>query len=105
MLGTWIVTFTSGGTCIPSQIAIIVSQEQTGAHTGTYGSHAISCTGFPDDPEDGGTVTDWQVNGNDFTLQVSNVPPRRFIGEVSGGSWSGTYTWGTITGAFSAAKQ
>ncbi|MEO8201344.1 MAG: hypothetical protein ABI679_12535 [Gemmatimonadota bacterium] len=103
--GTWIATFSSTTTCSLGQIAFIVTQTANGAPAGSHGVYAISCPGTPDIPVPAGTVVDWAVNGNQFSLQVTKSPLRTINGTVAGGTMSGTFTWFDINGTFTATKQ
>ena len=105
VLGTWIVTFSSTTSCSLGQIAFILTESPTGAPTGSHGSYAISCPGAPNDQEDPGPVLNWQVSEDRFAIQVTNTPKRGLNGTVSGATMTGTFTWPSMSGTFSAAKQ
>lgn len=105
VLGTWIVTFSSTTNCNLSQISFILSRSQSGGPVGNHGSYVISCVGAPDDPENAGTVTNWAVNGDQFSMQVTSQPARTLSGTVSGGTMTGTFTWLTMSGTFTASRQ
>jgi hypothetical protein len=103
ILGTWVVTFSSNSSCSLSQIAFSLTESGTGAPTGSHGSYAIDCPGMSQDQEPQGPISGWNVNGNHFSIQVATN--QNLLGTVSGSSLSGTFTWGNITGSFTAVKQ
>jgi hypothetical protein len=105
VIGTWIVTFSSTTNCDLSQISFILSRSQSGGPLGDHGSYVISCVGVPDVQENPGSVTNWAVNGDRFSMQVSNQPARTLSGTVSGGTMAGTFAWLTMSGTFTATKQ
>ena len=110
VLGTWIFTFTTNNSCSLTQIAVIITESQSGAHTGTHGTYVFDCAGTASDESVvSGSITGWQVSGDDFSLQFTSAPPRRLTGTVEGNSMTGTFVWqpGGVTygGSFTAVKQ
>jgi hypothetical protein len=110
MLGTWIFTFTTTNSCSLTQIAVIITESSSGAPTGTHGTYVFDCAGtLNDETVTSGSISGWQVSGNDFSLQFTTSPPRRVTGTVDGNTMSGTFVWApngvTFGGSYTAVRQ
>lgn len=110
VLGTWIFTFTTSNSCSLSQIAVIITESPSGAPTGTHGSYVFDCAGTSNDEVGtSGSISGWQVSGENFSLQFTTTPPRRVTGTVDGNTMTGTFLWepGGVPfgGTYTAVRQ
>jgi hypothetical protein len=110
VLGTWVFTFTTNNSCSLTQIAVIIFESTSGAPTGNHGTYVFDCAGTSNDEVGvAGSITGWQVSGNDFSLQFTNTPPRRLTGTVDGNTMTGTFVWEpngvTYGGSYTAVRQ
>jgi hypothetical protein len=108
--GTWVLTFTSSGTCQLSQISLVLLADGSSPTEGMFGAYAVTCTGQNPISEPADNIFAYQVSGNNVSVQFSNdAGAQKFlIGTVNGTTITGTFNWNggyTISGTFTAVKQ